>query len=188
MMAKDDRVQKTLQELGQNLLSFASEDFDDKAVKKLIRTIKAARRNFVYGAGRSGMVGRCFVQRLMHIGLDAYFIGETLTPSLAQDDLLVVISGSGQTTSTLAVAGKARELGAQVFAVTAHPSSPIGKLANLVIPVKGKTRLMEHESVAPFTSQFDVATLAFLDGVVSQLMADLGVGEDTIADKHATVE
>jgi D-arabinose 5-phosphate isomerase GutQ len=54
--------------------------------------------------------------------------------------------------------------------------------------VKGKTRLMEHESVAPFTSQFDVTTLAFLDGVVSQLMADLGVGEDTIANKHATVE
>jgi len=187
-MVADDRVQKTLEELGQNLLAFASEGFDDKAVKKLTRTIKAARRSFVYGAGRSGMVGRCFVQRLMHIGLDAYFIGETLTPSLAQDDLLIVISGSGQTTSTLAIAGKARELGAQLCALTAHPNSPIGKLANIVVSVKGKTRLMEHESIAPFTSQFDVTTLALLDGIISQLMADLGVGEDMISNRHATVE
>ncbi|HYA21907.1 MAG TPA: Fe-S cluster assembly protein HesB, partial [Thermoproteota archaeon] len=60
-MAADDRVQRTIQELGRNLLDFSSESFDDRAVKKLIRTVKAARRIFVYGAGRSGMIGRCFV-------------------------------------------------------------------------------------------------------------------------------
>jgi len=184
----DDRVNKTIEELAQNLLAFAKEDLDERAVRKLIRATKAARRTFVYGAGRSGMIGRCFVQRLMHIGLDAYFIGETLTPSLGQDDLLVVISGSGQTTSTMAIAKKARELRAHVIALTAHLRSPIGRLANTAVPIKGKTRLVEFKSTAPFTSQFDVATLALLDGVISQLMADLNVSEETIADRHATVE
>jgi len=186
-MRDNSRVQRTIRELGNHLTSFA-EELDQDAVRKLIRAVKSARRNFVYAAGRSGMVGRCFVQRLMHIGLEAYFVGETLTPSLSKDDLLVAISGSGQTTSTLAMAKKAKELGAQVVVLTAHPSSPMGKIANIVVPIKGKTRLAEFESLAPFTSQFDVTTLSLLDGVVSQLMADLGVNEDTIKDRHATVE
>ncbi|MHA1293145.1 MAG: hypothetical protein ACTSQJ_10795, partial [Promethearchaeota archaeon] len=28
-------------------------------------------RIFVYGAGRSGFVGRCFAQRLMHLGINS---------------------------------------------------------------------------------------------------------------------
>lgn len=187
-MADEDRVRKTIEELGNNLLAFAAQGPDPKATRRLLRGIKAAHRNFVYAAGRSGMIGRCFVQRLMHIGLEAYFIGETLTPSLSQDDLLIVISGSGRTTSTVAIAKRARELGAQVVAITAHPESQVGKLANVVVPIRGKTRLMEFESYAPFTSQFDVTALSYLDGIISQLMVDLAVSEKTIEDRHATVE
>lgn len=187
-MVDDERVRKTVQELGNNLLAFAAEGIDDSSTKKLLRGIKAARRIFVYASGRSGMISRCFVQRLMHIGLEAYFIGETLTPSLSQDDILIAVSGSGLTTSTLAIAKRAKELGAKVVAVTAHPDSQLGRLANIVVPIKGKTKLMEFSSYAPFTSQFDVTALSYLDGIVSQLMADLAVSEKAIEDRHATVE
>ena len=35
--------------------------------------------------------------RMMHVGLDAYVVGETVTPSLEADDIFIVGSGSGET-------------------------------------------------------------------------------------------
>ena len=34
------------------------------------------------GAGRSGLVAKAFAMRLMHLGLEAFVVGETITPAL----------------------------------------------------------------------------------------------------------
>ncbi|GAF89436.1 unnamed protein product, partial [marine sediment metagenome] len=33
-------------------------------------------RIFIYGAGRSGFIGKCFAQRLMHLGIKSCFISD----------------------------------------------------------------------------------------------------------------
>ncbi len=35
--------------------------------------------------------------RMMHMGIDAYVIGETVTPNFEKDDILIIESGSGET-------------------------------------------------------------------------------------------
>ena len=41
---------------------------DDGAVRELLMAIAAANRIFLLGEGRSGLVGRMFAMRLMHLG------------------------------------------------------------------------------------------------------------------------
>ena len=55
-------------------------------MEQLADAILKAKRVFVAGAGRSGMMARCFVMRLMHMGLQAYMVGEVVTPGIAAGD------------------------------------------------------------------------------------------------------
>jgi 6-phospho 3-hexuloisomerase len=78
------------------------------------------RKILVVGAGRSGLVGKAFAMRLMHLGFNIYVMGETITPAFGVGDLVFVISGSGSTTLPLTVAKMAKSLGAKVLAVTSR--------------------------------------------------------------------
>jgi 6-phospho-3-hexuloisomerase len=124
----------------------------------------------------------------MHLGFQTYALGETITPSMSKKDVLVGISGSGGTTSTLAIAEEAKRLGAKVIAMTAHPKSHLGRMADLIFFVRGKTKIGEHASLAPFTSLFDITTLAVLDSLCAEIMDRVGATEETIQHAHATVE
>jgi hypothetical protein len=48
-------------------------------IVKAVDMIKSAKKVFVYGVGRSGPVSRAFAMRLVQVGLEVYFIGETIT-------------------------------------------------------------------------------------------------------------
>jgi len=159
-----------------------------EAIKKLVSMIVEHPRVFCYGAGRSGFIARCFAQRLMHIGVESYFVGDTVTPSMKPDDVFIVVSGSGRTTSSLSLAQKAKELGVKVVAITAHTDSPLAKIASLTVFVPGKTKLAERKSYAPLTSLFDISVLGVLDSIISELMEKLKVTEEKILERHANVE
>jgi len=156
----------------------------DKVVNEIIKR----KRVFVYGAGRSGLIAKCFAQRLMHINIESYVIGETINPSVRQDDVVLIVSGSGETTTSVCLGKKAKELKTFLVVLTAYPESTLGKIADLVIYIPGKTKLIEKESYAPFTSLFDIAALSVLDSIASQIMSKLNIGENMIAIKHANLE
>ncbi len=67
----------------------------DEDAEKFIRELLNAKRIYVVGAGRSGLVAKAFAMRLMHLGLSAYVVGETITPALNRGDVMVIFSGSG---------------------------------------------------------------------------------------------
>jgi len=41
-----------------------------------------AKRIYVTGAGRSGLIARAFAMRLLHLGFDVFVVGETVTPAI----------------------------------------------------------------------------------------------------------
>ena len=118
--------------------------------------ISRANKIFVAGGGRSGFMAKAFVMRMMHVGLDAYVVGETVTPSLEADDIFIVGSGSGETQSLAAMTKKAKRIGALVVAVTINPQSTIGKLAdvNIEIPAQAKAEGNSGKSIQPMGSLF----------------------------------
>ncbi|MEM4056011.1 MAG: hypothetical protein QW578_03100, partial [Thermoplasmatales archaeon] len=55
-----------------NLMNLKS--LDEEQVEKVVRTILSGNNIFVYGVGRSGIVGRMFAMRLVQLGLKAYIV------------------------------------------------------------------------------------------------------------------
>lgn len=148
------------------------------------------RRIFIYGAGRSGFIGRCFAQRLMHLGIKSCFVSDAVTYNYGKEDLLVIISGSGETTSPKAIAEKAKEIGGKIALLTGNPKSSIALLSDLVIKLEGKSKekAMTQETLAPFTSLFDISTLSILDSIGASLMLILEISEEDIDERHASIE
>src|ERR1700738_269625 len=82
----------------QEMLSF-------EQVAMLVPALRKANRIFVVGAGRSGLALRAAAMRLMHLGLNVFVTGETITPAIQKGDLLLAASGSG-TTSTIVISAE----------------------------------------------------------------------------------
>lgn len=179
----------------------AIEAVDDSAVQSLLHEIVCARRIFIYGAGRSGLASRAFGMRLVHLGLQTYIIGETITPSTQKDDLFICISGSGETSSVLDYARSAKKAGVKIASITSYPESSLAKLSDLVLIIKGKTKLdiskedydkrqIEGQSVtlAPMGTLFEDTAMIFFDGIIAELMQKLGRDEHHMMQKHTCVE
>ncbi|MEM2904873.1 MAG: 6-phospho-3-hexuloisomerase [Candidatus Bathyarchaeia archaeon] len=166
----------------------------------LVLTKARDKKVLVVGAGRSGLVGRGFAMRLMHLGFDVYVLGETITPAVGRGDLVLVISGSGTTTIPVTSAEIAKRVGAKVLAITSHPESPLARLADLTIPIPGREKaaredeyysrqlLGEHEPLAPLGTFFEASCMIFLDGIIAELMGQLETSEADMKAKHAVIE
>lgn len=195
------RLRVTTDEIMKGVQS-ALKALDMDQVDKMVELLQESkdRKIMIIGAGRSGLVGRGFAMRLMHLGFNIYVVGETITPALEKNDLLFVISGSGTTTFVVAAAEIAKQVGAKIVAVTSHPKSPVGKLADHVVVIKGRTELARkrdyfsrqilgvHEPLAPLGTLFEASSMVFLDGVVSELMYRLKETEEEMRKRHATIE
>ncbi len=171
-------------------------------VEKMIAEMLAStdRRILVLGAGRSGLIGRAFAMRLMHLGFKVYVIGETITPSVGKGDLIIALSGSGTTKLVVTAAEIGKTVGARIIAITSYPDSDIARLADHVVEIRGRTKVAdekdyflrqlmgEHEPMAPLGTVFEISLMTFLDGVVVELMHRLGLTESELRKRHATIE
>ena len=166
------------------------EHINDEEAEKLVEGILRAKKVFVAGGGRSGFMAKAFVMRMMHVGLDAYVVGETVTPNLEVDDIFIVGSGSGETQSLAAMTKKAKSIGATVVAVTINPDSTIGKLADIQIeiPAQAKAEGASGKSIQPMGSLFEQSLLLFYDAVILRFMERKGLSSDTMYGRHANLE
>ena len=173
---------------------------EKKEVNSLVRRILKAKNVFVYGAGRSGLVARAFAMRLMHLGVNVYVVGAIVTPAIEKGDLVLLVSGSGESTSVVNSAKIAKNVGADVCLITSYPQSSIGKIADYTVTVKGRTKIKgekdfllrqmkgEHYTLAPLGTLFEISVLVFLDSLIVELMGHLKITEDDMRVRHATIE
>ncbi|SDM98616.1 6-phospho-3-hexuloisomerase [Fictibacillus solisalsi] len=171
-------------------LSRAADFISDQEAEKLVDEILHAKKIFVAGAGRSGLMGKSFVMRMMHMGLDAYVIGETVTPNFTEDDLIIFASGSGETQSLISMAEKAKSVGGKVMAVTIFPESTLGKIADACVKLPGspKDQSDKYKTIQPMGSLFEQTLLLFFDAVILRFMEKKGFESDTMFGRHANLE
>jgi len=165
---------------------------DAGEVGRLAAAIRAAGGVFVAGAGRSGLAMRGFAMRLMHMRIPAYVVGDAATPALAPGEILVVGSGSGSTSSLVAVAEQARKRGGAVALLTIDPGSPLGKIAGTVVRIPAPSPKAAAgsglHSVQPMATLFEQALGIVLDSCVLLLMEETGISEQKMFERHANLE
>ncbi len=176
----------------ENHIRNIKKDLDLAKVQELIDAIEDARSIFVMGAGRSGFVAKAFAMRLMHLGYNVYVVGETVTPRIKKEDLLIAISGSGETTSVVNISRKAKELiGSKLVAITQNKDSTLAKMSDIVVLLKGKTKIEKNDEIAriaPLGTMFELTALIFLDGLIAELMKIKNLTEKDLEARHAVLE
>jgi 6-phospho-3-hexuloisomerase/3-hexulose-6-phosphate synthase/6-phospho-3-hexuloisomerase len=160
---------------------------DDSYEAKLTELLDKSSRIFVSGAGRSGLIARFFVMRLMHAGYEAYLVGEVVTPSVRDSDMLLVISGSGGTEQLIAFANRAKKIGAQVVLISAKRDSALGDIADAVFEI-GKPDLYGAVVGMPMGTVFELSTLIFLEALISHFIHEKGIPEEQMKERHANLE
>ncbi len=166
------------------------QDLDKDAIDACVRRILTARKVFCSAQGRSGFILRCFCMRLMHLGSKAHFCGETVTPALEREDLLIVLSGSGETPSTLEAVKSAKERGTYTIGILGNLDSSIGSLVDGSIHLPGTTKLCkesEPQSVQMSGSLFEQASFFLMEAIVLALYQD-SIDMDSVSPRHAVVE
>jgi len=163
-----------------------------KNTKKFIAEIRKAKRIYIAGVGRSGLVAKAFGQRLMHLGFDVHLADEITAPGITKKDVLITCSGTGSTYLTIYMAKKAFKIGARVLSITANPSSELTKYSDLVIEIPVKLENYKSskgvKSSQPAHSLFEQAVFIYLDSCILHLMNMLGMKGKDIKIRHANLE
>ena len=179
----------------------AEEYLNEEDIANFIEIITTADNIFVTGAGRSGLAAKAFAMRLMHLGLSSYVVGETISPAINAGDCILAISGSGETNTIVTAAKISKKRGAKVLALTSYPESSLGQIADGIIHVKGRTKVEvddenylkrqirgNYTSLTPLGTAFELTSLVFLDGLVSELMEAMGKTEEDLKNRHTVLE
>lgn len=178
-------VRHDLDELSQILAQV-----EDESADSLVASILAARRVFVLGLGRSGLLLRMFAMRLMQIGLEAHVVGDATTPAIEPGDLLIALSGSGRTETVVNLARKAGDCGARVLAITSSRATPLAALAGVVVllPAGSVKTDVATSTRLPLANALEHAMALFLDAVGAMVAERCGQDNAAMMRRHANLE
>lgn len=173
-------------------LTHTLSSIDTEAAERFVQLVMDAEEVYCAGAGRSGFQVKGFAMRLMHMGVNSYVVGETCTPNIKDNGLLVVCSGSGETKSLVNHAAKAKEMGAKITLITINPASTIANMADVVIEISAPSPKSAKEgdikSIQPMGSLFEQSEGIFMDIAIMMLMEKKGLDSDTMFGRHANME
>ena len=158
---------------------------------KIIRYIMKANKIFLSGAGRSGLICRMFAMRLMHMGFQAYVVGDVETPAAEDGDLLIIASGSGSTTVQIALAEKAKEFESHVLTFTYNKKGILAGICHdaYVIPApRFGIKELGVETQQPMGNLFEQSLLLCMDHIIIRLMEEKGTTSEEMMKLHANLE
>lgn len=181
-MAKE--IVEIIQELSTN-----TQNIFDKQLDECIKKINQAKRIFVYGTGRSGLMLKTFAMRLMQMGYTSYVVGETITPSIEKEDLLIVASASGETDSVCQAVKYAKKQNVEVIVITANKQSTLYNLQKALIVVNSSTKYnISSATVQPLGSLFEQILLVIFDSIILKVSRKKVNMNDDMAKRHASIE
>jgi 6-phospho-3-hexuloisomerase len=163
----------------------------EEELQEFAGQLQKAKRIFIIGEGRSGLMAKSFAMRLMHLGATVYVVGETITPAIAAGDLLVAVSGSGTTKSVVWTAEKTKSLGCEVIAVTTNPESALAAAATRILHVPAATKYRrenEIKTIQPLGSLFDQCAHILFDTICLLFSRLNEVDHSEAFSRHSNLE
>lgn len=176
------RVLKIEQQAIEQLAQYLNAEFEQACEIML----NCTGRIIVVGMGKSGHIGNKIAATLASTGSPAFFVhpGEASHGDLGmitKEDVVLLISNSGETHEILSIVPVIKRLGAKMIAMTGNQSSSLAKLANVHICIK-----VEQEAcplgLAPTAST--TATLVMGDALAVALLEARGFTADDFALSH----
>ena len=141
-------IPSILKELGSSISSLIAEEIESDFYKYLLNTLEERRSCFFAGLGSSQEVARMSGVRIGHVkmamGDRVHVVGDVNTPSPRAGDLLIVLSGSGETEIVAGWCRNFRKMGGKVASIVGTADSTIGSASDISFLIKG-----DHKSGRP---------------------------------------
>ena len=143
-------------------------------------------RVILTGMGKSGIICRKIAATLTSTGTPAFFLhpGDAIHGDLGvitSDDVVVAVSGSGQTDELLRLLETIRRLGARLIAITGAPQSTLAQAADVALDCS-VTEEACPLNLVPTAST--TAALALGDALAMTLAVDKGFRLEDFASRH----
>ena len=166
-------------------LSEVASHVDVAEMDALVCRMAKAKRIFVAGMGRSGLMARALAMRLMHLKMQVFVVGETTTPSIGRGDLLICCSRYGRSRSLSTYIDKAHEAKARAAVITMSTDTPLARKADHVFTIAVETGGKSHQ---PLGTIFEQSLLLYCDALVLLAMKKLKISEKQMAKQHTQLE
>lgn len=157
---------------------------DDLQLDEVVNQLDKNKRIFISGEGRSGLVGKCFAIRLMHLGYLVSIVSDTLVPAMQKEDVLIALTGSGTSEHTLLDIKKAKNKKCKIFTFTSKMNSEAALLSdvNVIIPATIRSDSgSDRKSNQLLGSLFDQSLHVVLDAITIKISK-----KDSISNEKAT--
>lgn len=172
------------------------DSIDEYSVDLMCEVIESSDKVVGYGAGRMGLVLKAFIMRLNHLGIDAYYMGDTYIPPLGKYDLVIVSSASGETELIKKFCEEVKKkTECCIGAVTGNRNSSIGAMANWVIEYTSCNGALNSpdssdkiDSAQLMSTLNEQATYILFDIMIRKLMDKMELDPDKIKRNHFNVE
>lgn len=160
----------------------------DALIEKL-RLVRGIGKIFILGEGRSGIMGQAFAIRLMHCGFDVRVIlKDTAVPRVRSNDVVIVISGSGETdvVNTKLRSIQEKTKGVYIILFSSNIQSTSAKYTNLKIRVPGRddNLLVKDVEKPPLGSEFEINVLCVLESLIQILKLIYNISDQEMSDRH----
>lgn len=109
---------------------------DEQFVKAVLLILNCKGRIVVSGMGKSGHIAGKIASTLASTGSPAFFMHPAEASHgdlgmITQDDVVIMLSNSGESDELLAIAPPLKRLGAKIIAITGNSQSMLANLANI---------------------------------------------------------
>jgi len=201
----EEQILKIVSDVSENINANAKwvEKFQETNIEKtyelIMKNINHDHNIFFKGKGISGGVAKKAAIRLNHIvqamlkksgkraEVRVFFISESSTPKAHKDDLVIIVSGSGNKKTLNPLAEKAVENGANLVLFSTYPESVIGKLATHVVEIPGRV-LGKTESSMPLGTTFEMTTDVVLTAIIALIIKRNGITDKDLSAVHTDLE
>lgn len=163
----------------------------EEETRRLLELVESAEQVFFVGVGRVLLALQAICKRFSHLGIKAHYVGEITEPAMTRADLLIVGSGSGESLFPVAIAGKARGIGAKIAYIGSNPARTIAAISDHIVRIPVQTKLGREDelrSQQPMTSLFEQSLLLYGDILAKMYIENRAIDMKGLWRYHANLE
>ncbi|MEA2097777.1 MAG: hypothetical protein U9P70_01740 [Patescibacteria group bacterium] len=180
-------------------VGYFQEDNIEKTYELIMKCIENGSNIFFKGKGISGLIAEKAARRLIHlyqailrksgqkVEIRVFVIDESSTPKAKKDDLVIVVSGSGDKGTLNPLAKRTIESDAKLVLLSSYPDSTIGEIANIVVQIPGRI-LDKAESSMPLGTTFEMTADIVLTAINALIIERNNIAEDDLKAVHTDLE
>ena len=164
-------------------------------IDELYRFLEEKNSVHLYGKGRSGSIAVSLALRLSHFGYKTYFLGDVIKEPFTKDDLIILFSGSGDTSEVVDIAKKAKSIGSKVVALTSFKNSSLIKYSDLLFLLPGglekgkgwsyiEAQLSNRASSFYGGGEFEFNAYIFQEALINSIGRFKNISDSEVVKRH----